>query len=295
MNLIRKALLEGSVLLDLDVSDLGTIFERTLDHIVFLGLLAADDRHRVEDALLEREEQVSTAIGHAVAIPHAYFECFAEPVIVFVRLKHPLNLGAPDGIPTRFLFILLGPEGVVAEHLDTLTSIARLMSNDDFRFDAAVARDQQDLLAALAHFEARTSADAVEEAVIPEGLRYTSTFFGGLVQDFRRRLPHYVSDFKDGLHPKSLSSTLFLFFACLAPAVTFGGIMAELTGDRIGAVEMIVGTALCGVIYALFSGQPLIILGGTGPLLIFTMILYQLCGPENLDIPFLETRAWIGL
>jgi len=65
------------------------------------------------------------------------------------------------------------------------------------------------------------------------------------------------------------------------------------TGNHIGAVEMIAASAFCGVIYALFSGQPLIILGGTGPLLVFTVILYEICG--DYDIPFLPTYAWVGV
>ncbi|MCP4172411.1 MAG: HCO3- transporter, partial [Fuerstiella sp.] len=109
------------------------------------------------------------------------------------------------------------------------------------------------------------------------------------------RLPHYASDFRDGFHSKSVASTLFLFFACLAPAVTFGGIMAELTDNHIGAVEMIVASAFCGVTYALFAGQPLIILGGTGPLLVFTWLLYVLCGQIELGDYFLEVFAWVGL
>jgi hypothetical protein len=86
---------------------------------------------------------------------------------------------------------------------------------------------------------------------------------------------------------------LFLFFACLAPAVTFGGVMAVETGGAIGAVEMILATAVCGIAFALFSGQPLVVLGGTGPLLIFTAMLYRLCG--DLEIPFLPTYLWVGL
>ena len=116
-----------------------------------------------------------------------------------------------------------------------------------------------------------------------------------MIQDIRRRIPHYFSDFRDGFHSKSLASVLFLFFACLAPAVTFGGIMAELTDNHIGAVEMIVGSALCGVVYSLFAGQPLIILGGTGPLLVCTWLLYVLCGQIGLGEYFLETWAWVGL
>ena len=65
------------------------------------------------------------------------------------------------------------------------------------------------------------------------------------------------------------------------------------TGGLIGATEMLVATAICGTIFAMSSGQPLIILGGTGPLLVFTGILYQLC--QSIGIPFLASYAWVGL
>jgi len=69
--------------------------------------------------------------------------------------------------------------------------------------------------------------------------------------------------------------------------------MAVQTEGHIGTVEMLVATAFCGFIYAICSGQPLIILGGTGPLLIFTAVLYRLCG--DLSVPFLPTYAWVGI
>lgn len=103
----------------------------------------------------------------------------------------------------------------------------------------------------------------------------------------------WLGDWRDGLHPKIVASAAFLFFACLAPAIAFGGLMSDLTGGQIGAVEMIVATAGCGVAYALLAGQPLTVLGGTGPLLIFTGVLYDLC--VRLGLPFLTTYAWVGL
>lgn len=294
MKLLRKALLDGSFLLDIDVHDVASVFRHALDYVVARGLLAANRRDEVQAALMEREQQVSTAIGNSVAVPHAYTDAFREPVVVFVRLAHPLNLGAPDGVPVHFVFVLLGPTGAETQHLDTLANIARLMSDDEFRYDAGEARTQLDLLAALDRFNARIAPPPVApREAVPQALPYSGRLFGGWIADIRRRLPHYASDFRDGLHPKCLASTLFLFFACLAPAVTFGGIMGQLTGNQIGAVEMLAASAVCGIVYALFSGQPLIILGGTGPLLVFTGILYRLC--IDLQIPFLPTYAWVGL
>ncbi|GAB4145041.1 MAG: hypothetical protein Tsb009_17000 [Planctomycetaceae bacterium] len=295
MKILQQSFEEEFVLLDLQAQDLGTIFHATMDFVCERGIVDEKHRETVESALLQREEEVSTAIGHAVAIPHAYLDILDKPVVVFIRLAHSLNLGAPDGIPTRFLFVLLGPTGVAARHLDTLTAIARIMSDDEFRYDARRARNGVELSAALARFLERTSAPPhEEEEQIPEGLQYTGKLFGGLRGDIRRRLPHYVSDFRDGIHPKSLAAICFLVFAFLAPAVTFGGIMNRMTDGQIGAVQMITATAVCGCVYALIAGQPLAILGGTGPLLIFTSIFYHLC-KHQIGIEFLPAYAWTGL
>ena len=292
MKLLHDALANHCFALDLDAESMPAIFEQVVGHLVEKKLIASDRAADVEEALLARENHASTAIGHAVAVPHVYLEGIEHQIVFFARLKHPVNLGAPDGIPTHFLFFLLGSPDSAVEHLDTLSNVARLMSDDEFRYEAGIARTGDDLLVAFDHFQTRTAPEKIEEKP-STGLEYTGKFAGGLRQDIARRLPHYVGDFLEGLHAKCVGSTLFLFFACLAPAVTFGGVMATQTGGQIGAVEMIVASAFCGVVFALISGQPLIILGGTGPLLVFTAILYQLC--VDMEIAFLPSYAWVGL
>lgn len=125
------------------------------------------------------------------------------------------------------------------------------------------------------------------------GMEPSAVPLSGLLGDLRRRLPVYVDDFRAGLHPKVLASILFLFFACFANAVAFGGLTELVTGGEIGTVEMIVATAVGGVVFVLFSGQPLTILGGTGPIVIFTGLLYTACG--QLGLPFLPVYAWVGI
>ena len=284
---------DKTCLLDVAAHSMESLIPVVVDHLVDTGLLPADQRDAVADAYVEREHVVATAIGHSVAVPHCYLDALTEPLIVFVRLEHAINLGAPDGTPTRYFFFLLGPTRRAAEHLDALALIARLMSDDELRYDLGEASNTVALTWALERSVARSAPQPERATPLAEGLVHTGRFCGGLMLDVQRRLPHYAADFRDGLHFKSVSSTLFLLFACLAPAITFGGIMAELTDNHIGAVEMIVASAFCGVVYALFSGQPLIILGGTGPLLIFTWILFGMCG--DFEIPFLATRAWVGL
>ena len=45
--------------------------------------------------------------------------------------------------------------------------------------------------------------------------------------------------------------------------------------------------------FGLFSGQPLIILGSTGPVYVFEKILYQICQDQTWD--YLSLRLWIGI
>jgi mannitol/fructose-specific phosphotransferase system IIA component (Ntr-type) len=291
MQLLRKALADGFVLLDAVAGSTDTVFQHALAHAAARGAIPEEHRAEVATALYAREQKAPTGIGRGVAIPHAYLEAVPRPVVLFIRLARPLEQTTRDGVPLRFFFILLGPPGGAGEHLDTLMHIVRLMSDDEFYADAERATNAGELLAAFDRY-LRRSAPAEEEAQA-EGLAYTGRPFGGILRDLRRRLPHYLSDFRDGLNTKSLATIFFLYFACLAPAVTFGGILAEGTGNYLGAVELIVATAVCGIVYALFAGQPLIILGGTGPLLVFTVMLYNLC--VRFGLPFLEFRIWAGL
>lgn len=55
---------------------------------------------------------------------------------------------------------------------------------------------------------------------------------GGLLDDIKRKAPFYVSDFKDALHVQCLASFIFLYFACLTPVITFGGLLNDATGGN---------------------------------------------------------------
>lgn len=51
--------------------------------------------------------------------------------------------------------------------------------------------------------------------------------FGGMIKDLKRRYRHYVSDYKDALNPQVLAAVIFIYFAALSPAITFGGLLGK--------------------------------------------------------------------
>ena len=132
-----------------------------------------------------------------------------------------------------------------------------------------------------------------ENEIFDDPLSRTGKFCGGLVRDIKRRFPFYLSDFKDAFDVHCLPAIIFVYFACLAPAITFGGLLSEKTNTWMGVSEMILATALSGILFSLFAGQPLIIIGATGPLLVFENSTFQLS--ESFGIEFLPWRAWVGI
>ena len=125
----------------------------------------------------------------------------------------------------------------------------------------------------------------------PVGLR-SIQWLRGLREDVGRKAPLYFSDWRDGLTRKSLAAISFLFFACFAPVIAFGGAMGALTGGAMGVSEVLVSCGLSGMAYAALAGQPMTFVGPTGLTLAFTAALYQWC--TFMSLPFLPMYAWVG-
>nr|XP_020513494.1 sodium bicarbonate cotransporter 3-like isoform X2 [Labrus bergylta] len=257
-----------------------------------------------------------------------------RPIIAFVRLAPAMLLtGLTEvPVPTRFLFLLLGPFGKGPQYHEIGRSMATLMTDEIFHDVAYKAKDRNDLLSGIDEFldqvtvlppgewdptirieppksvpsqEKRKMAsapngsthgcDTIKEAEHQTGpeLQRTGRIFGGLVNDVRRKAPFFWSDIKDAFSLQCLASVLFLYCACMSPVITFGGLLGEATKGNISAIESLFGASLTGVAYSVFAGQPLTILGSTGPVLVFEKILFTFCSDYNLS--YLSLRTSIGL
>ncbi|XP_052317718.1 electrogenic sodium bicarbonate cotransporter 4-like isoform X1 [Oncorhynchus keta] len=268
-----------------------------------------------------------------------------KPFVAFVRLAQATTLGGLTEVPvpTRFLFILLGPTGKAKSYNQIGRAIATLMVDDLFSDVAYKARDREDLIAGIDEFldevivlppgewdpkirieppkkvptaDKRKSVHSLNELGQPNGtaggsgghaedeempvahelgeeLAHTGRFCGGLFLDMKRKLPWFPSDFYEGFHIQSISAVLFIYLGCITNAITFGGLLGDATDNYQGVMESFLGTALSGTVFCMFSGQPLIILSSTGPILIFEKLLFEFS--KNNGIDYMELRLWIGI
>ncbi|XP_044251716.1 band 3 anion transport protein isoform X1 [Drosophila takahashii] len=127
----------------------------------------------------------------------------------------------------------------------------------------------------------------------PGPLEKTGRLWGGLRNDLKRRMPMYKSDILDGLNTETLAATIFMYFACLSTAITFGGLVSAKTNSWIGISETLISCSLVGIVFHCLSCQPLVIIGTTGPLLLFDEALMVFCTKNEFD--FLALRVYVGV
>lgn len=111
-----------------------------------------------------------------------------------------------------------------------------------------------------------------------------------LGNDMRNFSKRYISDWTV-FNQLIFASAVYVFFTNLLPGITFASDLYVLTGQNWGTIEVVFSTGLCGVIFSLFSIQPLTILGVTGPFSVLAENIYSLC-TNSFGIDFLQFMAW---
>lgn len=79
----------------------------------------------------------------------------------------------------------------------------------------------------------------------------------------------------------------------ILPALAFSLDMFEKTDESYGVNEVLLASVLGSVVFALFSAQPLVIVGVTGPITVFNYTVYDIIKDRGTN--YLAFMAWIGM
>uniref|UniRef100_A0A8C3MCG7 Solute carrier family 4 member 11 n=1 Tax=Geospiza parvula TaxID=87175 RepID=A0A8C3MCG7_GEOPR len=226
------------------------------------------------------------------------------------RLERPQNWGE-NSCEVRFVILVLAPPKM--KSTKTATEVGRtfatMFSDITFRQKLLETKTEEEFKEALVH--QRHLLTVANQR--PSGRKDGHTSHGskqlklhdflsigkGISDDIARRFPVYALDFTDGIIGnnkaigKFITTMIFLYFACLLPAIAFGSLNDENTRGAIDVRKTIVGQCIGGLLYALFSGQPLVVLLTTAPLALYINVIQGICDDYNLD--FSAFYAWIGL
>jgi nitrogen PTS system EIIA component len=81
------------------------------------------------DRLAEQEKENPSAMNDGIAVTHLHISGLQDSINVFIRLKTPVDMGAPDKKDVDLMCLLLTPEREGSAYLRTMARISRLLRN----------------------------------------------------------------------------------------------------------------------------------------------------------------------
>ena len=107
------------------------------------------NRDKVLQAVLERENIMSTGIGDGIAIPHGKSDAVVKLTAALGTHKRGVDFEALDGEPAFVFFLLVSPANISGPHIKALARISRLLKNDDFKKSLIEATTADEIVAAI--------------------------------------------------------------------------------------------------------------------------------------------------
>lgn len=121
-----------SIKADVQAGDKRGVIEELVGRIVDAGVISADERDSIIEAIMKREELGSTGIGRGVAVPHTKHPS-VEQLIGTVGVSHTgVEFDSLDGENVNILFLLISPPDRPGDHLRALENISRQLRDDTF-------------------------------------------------------------------------------------------------------------------------------------------------------------------
>ncbi|WP_281883455.1 PTS sugar transporter subunit IIA [Paenibacillus sp. YYML68] len=119
-------------ILSIDKVKLNAVFKDKLEAVRMAGQLLVDAGHASSeyiDKMMEREQTLSTYMGGGLAIPHGTQDSKA-----LIRHTGMSIIQVPDGVDFgdgELAYLVIGIAAAGDNHLDILTNVAMLCSDDD--------------------------------------------------------------------------------------------------------------------------------------------------------------------
>jgi len=148
MNL-KKILTKDSILPELKASTKRGVIEEIAVFMAAAGKFT--DRAAAVQALLAREEKMSTGMQNGIAIPHGKTDAVDQLVAAVAIHRAGVNFAAMDGKPSHIFIITLSPENRTGPHIQFLAENSNVLSRPQLReklLNAATADDMLNLLTA---------------------------------------------------------------------------------------------------------------------------------------------------
>lgn len=105
------------------------------------------DKNAALEAVLKREQTISTGMRDGIALPHGKTDSVQDLVPCIAIAKHPVDFNSLDGKPCSLFIMTLSPTHKAGPHLQFLAEISSLFKNETKREALKMAKSPQEALA----------------------------------------------------------------------------------------------------------------------------------------------------
>jgi len=144
---ITEILKEDAIKTDLEATDRDGVIREMVELLANANGLSNKDE--IIEAVVQREELMSTGIGQGIGIPHAKTNGVSTLMAAFGRSKNGIDYHALDGQQVQIFFLLVAPEEQSGPHVKALARISRLLKHAYFRqvlLDAKSSKEVVDII-----------------------------------------------------------------------------------------------------------------------------------------------------
>jgi PTS system nitrogen regulatory IIA component len=129
----------------------GTTKEEIINELLDVLVTAQKipDRTAAYNAVMDREQKMSTGMKHGIAIPHGKSPTIQDLVACIGISDKPVDFDSLDHEPCRIFIMTLSPVEKTGPHLQFLAEISLLFKSADKRHEILAAKSAEELLRIL--------------------------------------------------------------------------------------------------------------------------------------------------
>jgi len=147
MNL-KTVLTADTINLNLKGATKKDIINELLDILISAGKIK--DRTAALNAVMDREEKMSTGMKHGIAIPHGKCAAIQDLVACIGVSENPVDFDSLDHQPCRIFIMTLSPVEKTGPHLQFLAEVSLLFKSSEKREEILKAKTPEEVLKILA-------------------------------------------------------------------------------------------------------------------------------------------------
>jgi PTS system nitrogen regulatory IIA component len=152
MNL-KKLLGKENVFLDLKSSSKKDIIKEMIDRLVVSGKIK--DREAALEAVLTREEKMSTGMENGIAIPHGKTDSVDQLITAVALKKEGVDFDSMDGQVSTIFIMTISPQSRSGPHIQFLAEVSKLLKEPEAREMLLAARTVEEVIRVFSRKEGK--------------------------------------------------------------------------------------------------------------------------------------------